>query len=145
MFLKLTEFKGFQRKAIENINLYIKEITGAQMSEKEATRLRLSQPDPGEQWYQGDDPITFKAKMDDVIKFAGASVARYDKYRSEGLSDTDIKQLAKDDMLEPLENFMQPQESEAEIPSPNTADEYNALPSGTIYIDPDDGKKYRKP
>ena len=142
---KLTEFKGFQRKAIENINLYIKEITGAQMSEKEATRLRLSQPDPGEQWYQGDDPITFKAKMDDVIKFAGASVARYDKYRSEGLSDTDIKQLAKDDMLEPLENFMQPQESEAEIPSPNTADEYNALPSGTIYIDPDDGKKYRKP
>ena len=105
--VKLAEFKGFQRKSIENINLYIKELTGAQMSEKEADRLRLAQPDPGEKWYQGDDPITFKAKMDDVIQYAGASVARYEKYRSEGLSDTDIKQLAKDDMMEPLENFMQ--------------------------------------
>jgi len=103
--VKLSEFKGFQRKSIENINLYIKELTGAQMSEKEADRLRLAQPDPGEKWYQGDDPITFKAKMDDVIKYAGASVARYEKHRSEGLSDTDIKQLAKDDMMEPLENF----------------------------------------
>ncbi len=29
--------------------------------------------------------------------------------------------------------------------APQTEAEYNALPSGAIYIDPDDGKKYRKP
>jgi len=145
---KLSEYKSFQRKAIENINLYIKELTGAQMSEKEADRLRLAQPDPGEKWYLGDDPITFKAKMDDVIKFAGASVARYNKYRAEGLSDNEIKQLAKDDMLEPLDNFIQNQAEKVgateDIPRPETQEDYNSLPTGTIYIDPDDGKKYRK-
>ena len=30
------------------------------------------------------------------------------------------------------------------IPTPQTEEEFNALPSGTIYIDPDDGKQYRK-
>ena len=30
-------------------------------------------------------------------------------------------------------------------PTPQTQDEYDSLPSGTIYIDPDDGKRYRKP
>lgn len=31
------------------------------------------------------------------------------------------------------------------IASPQSDDDYNALPSGAIFIDPDDGKKYRKP
>ncbi len=87
----LTEFKKFQRKAIENINLYIKELTGAQMSEKEADRLRLAQPDPGENWWKGDDPITFKAKADDVMKYARAAVARYEYYRAKGLTHETIK------------------------------------------------------
>jgi len=90
---KLTEFKAFQRKAITNINLFIKEITGAQMSEKEADRIRLSQPDPGEHWWQGDDPITFKAKMDDAIKAARAAIARYEFYRNMGLDDKQIKAI----------------------------------------------------
>ena len=34
---------------------------------------------------------------------------------------------------------------EPEYPTPATEAEYNALPSGTIYIDPDDGKQYKKP
>lgn len=93
----LTGFKKFQRKAIENINLYIKELTGAQMSEKEADRLRLAQPDPGENWWSGDDPITFKAKMDDVMKFTRAAVARYEFYRSKGLDDNQIKAIINSD------------------------------------------------
>ena len=32
-----------------------------------------------------------------------------------------------------------------QIQTPKTQQEYDALPSGTIFIDPDDGKKYRKP
>lgn len=31
------------------------------------------------------------------------------------------------------------------MPTPQTQAEYDALPSGTIYIDPDDGRRYRKP
>uniref|UniRef100_A0A6M3IZY2 Uncharacterized protein n=1 Tax=viral metagenome TaxID=1070528 RepID=A0A6M3IZY2_9ZZZZ len=98
----LIAFKKYQRKAIENINLYIKELTGAQMSEKEADRLRLAQPDPGEKWYQGDDPITFKAKMDDVILMARASVARYEFYRNQGLTESKIRQLIKSGEAAPL-------------------------------------------
>ena len=89
----LTDFKGYQRKSIENINLYIKEMTGAQMSEKEASRLRLAQPDPGEKWYKGDSPITFKSKMDDVLKYSRAAVARYKYYLSKGFTDSQIKQM----------------------------------------------------
>jgi len=104
---KLIEFKKFQRKAIENINLYIKELTGAQMSEKEADRLRLAQPDPGESWWQGDDPITFKADMDDILKATRAAVARYEYYRTKGLSDTQIKSIVKDNTAIPLKTLME--------------------------------------
>jgi hypothetical protein len=92
----LTDFKKWQRKSIENINLYIKELTGAQMSEKEADRLRLAQPDPGENWWQGDDPITFKAKMDDVLKGTRAAVARWDYYKNKGLSEQQIVAMIND-------------------------------------------------
>jgi hypothetical protein len=91
--LLLIDFSKFRRKAIENINLYIKELTGAQMSEKEADRLRLAQPDPGENWYKGDDPITFKAKMDDVVKTTRASVARWKYYKSKDYTDSQIKAI----------------------------------------------------
>jgi hypothetical protein len=31
------------------------------------------------------------------------------------------------------------------IPTPETQEEFDALPSGSVYIDPDDGHRYRKP
>lgn len=34
---------------------------------------------------------------------------------------------------------------EIKIPTPQSDAEYNALPSGSLFIDPDDGKQYRKP
>lgn len=34
---------------------------------------------------------------------------------------------------------------EQAIPTPQTKEEFDALPSGAMYIDPDDGKRYRKP
>ena len=101
----LTDFKSFQRRAITNINMFIKEFTGAQMSEKEADRLRLSQPDPGEKWYTGDDPITFKAKMDDVDKATRAAIARYNSYKQKGLSDAAIKELVNSGNAIPLDKI----------------------------------------
>lgn len=102
----LTGFKQYQRKAIENINLYIKELTGAQMSEQEANRLRLAQPDPGEHWWQGDDPITFKGKVDDVIKASRASVARHAYYRASGMNDAQIRDMINKNKAIPLEALM---------------------------------------
>lgn len=36
-------------------------------------------------------------------------------------------------------------EKQGEVPTPASQEEFDALPSGSIYIDPDDGKRYRKP
>ena len=72
----LTKFSAFKRDAIANINLYIKEITGAQMSELEADRLRKGMPDPGDAITDGDSPIVFKAKLDATLKALKAAAAR---------------------------------------------------------------------
>jgi hypothetical protein len=101
----LVGFKKWQRKSIENINLYIKELTGAQMSAKEADRLRLAQPDPGEQFWQGDDPVTFKAKMDDVVITTRAAVARYQYYLSQGLSPATVKSMINSGNVVDLETI----------------------------------------
>lgn len=103
---KLIEYTTFKRKAIENINLYIKELTGAQMSEAEANRLRLAQPDPGEKWYQGDDPVTFKGKLEDIEKTVRAAVARYQAYLDRGLSHAQITRMIKNETAAPLSDFM---------------------------------------
>jgi len=94
---ELQSLQSFKRKAIENINLYIKEITGAQMSEREATRLRQAMPDVGDNWYSGDDPITFKSKLDDIIRNARLAAARYNWYRTKGLAAPEINKLIKSD------------------------------------------------
>lgn len=36
-------------------------------------------------------------------------------------------------------------QNNGDVPSPQTQEEFDALPSGSIYIDPEDGKQYRKP
>lgn len=80
------EYATFKRRAIENINRYIKEITGAQMSEAEANRLRQGMPDPGDSWYNGDSPTQFKAKLEDVLKTARMAKARYVYILKKGLA-----------------------------------------------------------
>jgi hypothetical protein len=82
-----------------------KELTGAQMSAKEADRLRLAQPDPGEQFWQGDDPVTFKAKMNDVVITTRAAVARYQYYLSQGLSPATVKSMINSGNVVDLETI----------------------------------------
>ena len=74
---KLAEYSAFRQEAINNINLYIKEITGAQMSEAEAVRLRQGVPDPGDGIGRGDSPTKFKSKMENTLKSAMAAQMRY--------------------------------------------------------------------
>ena len=75
----LSDFAASKQSAIKNINLYIKEITGAQMSEKEADRLRKGIPDPGEGIWDGDDPITFERKLDETISALRRANVRYQR------------------------------------------------------------------
>ena len=74
---QLEDYSTFKMTAIENINRYIKEITGAQMSEAEAKRLRKGVPDPGDSWYNGDSPTEFQSKMNAQTRTLRSAGARY--------------------------------------------------------------------
>ena len=87
---ELADYSDYGRNAIEAINMYIKEITGAQMSEKEANRLRLAMPDFGENWFKGDGPTKFEAKLKGAHEKIKMARARYSYSLKKGLEYDDI-------------------------------------------------------
>ena len=95
----LTDYSAFRRDSINNINLYIKEITGAQMSEKEAERIRQGMPDPGEGIFDGDSPSQFESKWNSTMKQMRAAQARYTYYLKNGFSAADVNKMAKTNSL----------------------------------------------
>jgi len=108
----LGNFAEFKRNAIENINLYIKQITGAQMSEPEANRLRRAVPDPGDGIFDGDDPVTFLRKLDSVLGELNAANARAQTALEQGVNPLSL----------PLEDFLGGEETEESAPI--TVDEF---------------------
>ena len=56
-------YTRFKTEALNNINLYIKEITGAQMSEAEANRLRSAVADPGDSVWTQMSPSQFESAI----------------------------------------------------------------------------------
>lgn len=85
----LEEFSAYRRNAINALNEYIKSITGAAMSNAEAERILKGMPNPGQGIFDGDDPVSFKAKLDDTIKAAKLAAARLTYIKRNGLSLTD--------------------------------------------------------
>lgn len=85
---ELAEFSAFKQDATENLNRYIKEITGAQMSEAEAARLMRAMPNPGVGIFDGDSPTEFKAKLDNAIRSAQLAYARNAYLRRNGFAGT---------------------------------------------------------
>jgi hypothetical protein len=72
----LAAFAKDRRRGIENLNLTIKDITGAAMSNPEAARIMQQVPNPGTGIFDGDDPITYRAKMKDATDQTRLAVAR---------------------------------------------------------------------
>lgn len=99
----VSEFATYQQDALENINKYINEITGAQMSEQEADRLRKVMPDPGEGVWGKDSPTQFKAKLDNAIYKCKLSIVRYQMLLSKGFDPEAIKKMAGGDALPSLD------------------------------------------
>jgi len=75
----LSDAAVFKRNAYAALNLYIKRITGAQMSEAEAKRLSLAFTNP-----EKDGPTVFAAKLKDLIKTTRESVARLHYIKEKG-------------------------------------------------------------
>jgi len=101
----LENYTAFRRDAIDNINRHIKEITGAQMSEKEASRIRKGMPDPGEGLLDGDSPTEFEAKWKSSATALRMAQARYVYLLKTGMNEKAIKNLAKTNMLPSLTNM----------------------------------------
>lgn len=77
----------FIQDSLENINLYIKALTGAQMSQKEADRLRLALEDAGEGIFQGNGPAKFKALAKNTIRKAKLAEIRFKILKERGFID----------------------------------------------------------
>lgn len=73
---ELAAFARDRRRGIENLNLTIKDITGAAMSNPEAGRIMQQVPNPGTGIFDGDDPISYRAKMKDALDQTRLAVAR---------------------------------------------------------------------
>ena len=88
---QLAEYADFYRTSISNLNNYIKEITGAALSEAEASRIRTALPDPGDAGIMGilsgQDPVTFKANLDSSMRDLEKARIRYEYYLKNGVSD----------------------------------------------------------
>jgi len=72
----LTDFAKDRRRGIENLNLTIKDITGAAMSNPEAARIMQQVPNPGTGIFDGDDPVTYRAKMQDALNQTRLAIIR---------------------------------------------------------------------
>lgn len=128
---ELREYTTFRSRVVNNINRYIKYITGAQMSEKEADRLRLPLPDTGEgggifSVFKGDSHSQFQAKLDNVMRELGLANARYNYYLNKGFSDVQIKALVSSEKAIPIgevEYLMSERENQLKKQNPNMSTE----------------------
>ena len=82
----LEEYTDFRREAIASLNSYIKQITGAAMSELEAKRLMKAMPNPGMGLFDGDSPTQFKTKLNGVMKSLDRAIARQNYVLNHGLN-----------------------------------------------------------
>lgn len=75
---KHADFISFRRDAIDNVNRYIKEITGAAMAVPEAERIMKGIPN------ESDGPTAFKAKIEAIERNSLMAIARTRYLRENG-------------------------------------------------------------
>jgi len=90
----LGQYEGFRSKTLNNLNLYIKEITGAAMSEAEAGRIQSVMPS------LKDGPTAFKTKMDAVMNELSRAQARAYYTRRNGLDLGSIPLASMDAIID---------------------------------------------
>ena len=71
--------------AWNQVNKYIKEITGAQMSEAEAKRILNALPNPSTDMFKLTSPTEYKSALDTALRNAKMAVARQQYFLNKGL------------------------------------------------------------
>lgn len=103
---KFAEYTGWRSGAINNLNMEIKQLTGAAMTEAEAQRLLAGLPNPGTgPTNPGDSPTEFQAKLDAAIDGAKQAAIRASLAKQYGL---DWRQIPLDQVeSQLLDRYMQ--------------------------------------
>jgi hypothetical protein len=83
---QLSEYTGFRRASVDNLNRTLNELSGAAVSPHEAERLKAAQPTAGTGIFDGDAPTEFKRKMEDVTKQSRYAVLRYNYALKNGMN-----------------------------------------------------------
>ena len=103
---ELSAYSASRSEALNNLNQYIKEITGAAMTIPEANRMKKTQPNPGEGIFDGDSPIEFQSKMDTNIRTTKMALARYSYLSKRGFPD-DVDAMAREISLDDMPKVIQ--------------------------------------
>lgn len=87
---ELEAYTGYRADAVDNLNQYIKEITGAAMTESEAKRIMQGMPNAGSGIFDGDSPTEFQAKLKSATDRLKMAHARHNYAQKTGQSWTAI-------------------------------------------------------
>lgn len=91
----LSNYSTYKQNSIQNLNLTIKDLTGAAMSDAESGRIISSLPNPGTGIFDGDSPTQFESKLNNGIQQAKYALARKQYALKNGLNwqDTPLDQM----------------------------------------------------
>ncbi len=103
----LEDYTRFKRRSMNELNLTIKELSGAAVTETETPRLVAAMPNPGQGLFDGESPTEFKTKLDDTTQIAKAAHNRLIDLRSRGLIGASGKITEDLAGQFPLDNYFQ--------------------------------------
>lgn len=85
---ELGRYAAFRSGAVNNLNAILKEVSGAAVTPQEYERIQNDQPVAGTGIFDGDDPVSFQAKMKRTTGALKSAVARLNFMRNRGLNFT---------------------------------------------------------
>jgi hypothetical protein len=138
MQAQLEDYTTFKEDAWDNFNRYVKEITGAQMSENEVSRLRLAIPDPAR-----DGPVAFKAKMTRAIQVLDRAGNVYRSMLDKGMPLKKAEEAAKNEILSGIRRKPEAKAPKAPEPSGNEVRRRDPKTGKTAVFDSDTKKFLR--
>jgi hypothetical protein len=83
---ELSNFAKYRAGAIDNLNTILKEMSGAAVTPQEFERIKAVMPNAGTGVFDGDDPVTFQAKLERALTETDKALARYQYYTAHGIA-----------------------------------------------------------
>jgi hypothetical protein len=100
---ELQDFATYRADAAQNLSAIIKQLAGSAVSDGEAARILSFIPNAGTGVFDGDDPVTFKSKMDAAVRRTKLALARQQYALAHGIT---LDQLPTQIPLESMPGVM---------------------------------------